>query len=108
MTAAEIRRNFDGEKAVAMAKAAPEYDVDDIPEMKGFKPGKPIRGFAAFKEYINRKGRPKSDDPRQVVSIRIPASALALLRATGRGWQTRAGDYLTRGVKKGAFGESAA
>jgi len=68
---------------------------------------KPIaRGFAAFKEYINRNGRPKAGDPKQLVTIRLPVSILATLRSTGRGWQTRASEYLVKGVRRGALSVS--
>ena len=82
-------------------KNAPAFDMKDIPELKGFKPGKPVaRGFAQFKEYINRNGRPKSDDPRVNVSIRIPLSYAARLRSSGPGWQTRMGDYIINGINR--------
>ena len=82
-------------------KSAPEFDMKDIPELKDFKPGKPVaRGFAQFKEHINRNGRPKSDDPRVNVSIRIPLSYATRLRSTGPGWQTRMGDYIINGINR--------
>lgn len=40
----------------------------------------------AFKK---RAGRPKSENPKQAVSIRLSADVLAHFRATGKGWQTR-------------------
>jgi len=82
-------------------KKAPAFDIKEIPELKDFKPGKPVaRGFAQFKEFINRKGRPKSEDPRVNVSIRIPLSYAARLRSTGPGWQTRMGDYVINGINR--------
>jgi hypothetical protein len=100
MTAAEIRAAYgkDHDKIMAMARAAPEYDGDPNPGGRSIG-----RGFAAFKEHINRNGRPKADDPKRMVNIRLPESILTRLRSTGRGWQTRLGDYLAIGVKKGAF-----
>ena len=86
----------------AMLKAAPEFKLEEA----GVKPGKIVaRGFAAFKEHINKNGRPKSVDPKVVISIRIPRSYVEGLRATGRGWQTLVGEYLVRGIKKGELGE---
>jgi uncharacterized protein (DUF4415 family) len=82
-------------------KKAPAFDLKDIPELKDFKPGKPVaRGFAQFKEYINRNGRPKSEDPRVNVSIRLPQSYAARLRSTGPGWQTRMGEYVINGINR--------
>ena len=98
MTADEIRKNFgkDRKKAIAMAKAAPE--TKKLP----FKPG-PVaaRGFAAFKEHINRNGRPKAEDPKVSISIRIPLSKAVGLRATGPGWQTRISDFIVKGYDRG-------
>ena len=34
-----------------------------------------------------RRGRPKLDDPKRLVSIRFPADMLVRLRAMGPGWQ---------------------
>ena len=63
---------------------------------------KPIgRGFAAFKENINRSGRPTVAEKKVVVSIRIPAPDAEKLRAMGKGWQTKVGDYLTQGIRHG-------
>ena len=89
------------EKAFRMLKSAPAFSMEDIPELDGFVPGKRFRGFAAFKEHINRNGRPKAEDPKVGVSVRIPLSYAAELRATGPGWQTRISEYLIKGIKKG-------
>ena len=106
MTSAEIREKYgyDAAKIKKMLEDAPEFDIKDIPELKGFRPGRTFRGFAAYKEYINRAGRPKSEDPKVGVSVRIPLSAAAGLRATGPGWQTRISEYLVRGIKRGDLG----
>ena len=86
----------DKKKAIAMAKAAPE--AKSLP----FKPGPTVaRGFAAFKEHINRQGRPKTKDPKVSISIRIPLSKATALRATGPGWQTRVSDYVVKAYDNG-------
>jgi uncharacterized protein (DUF4415 family) len=98
MTAEKIRKNYgkDREKAIVKAKNAPETKT--LP----FKPG-PVaaRGFAAFKENINRSGRPKTDDPKVSISIRIPLSKAARLRETGPGWQTRISDFIVKAYDNG-------
>jgi uncharacterized protein (DUF4415 family) len=74
------------------------------PETDGGNPGRFAgRGFAVVKDYINKNGRPRVDDPKEVVSIRLPASVVESLRSTGRGWQTRMGDYIVNGVNHGAL-----
>ena len=88
----------------AMLDAAPEHTFEEM----GLKPlkGKPIaRGFAEFKEYLKEKGDPLvEEDPKVSISIRIPRSYATGLRATGRDWQTRVGEYLVKGIKRGDLG----
>ena len=101
MTASEIRKTYgkDEANAMAMARAAPE-ELDDInPNGKSI-----ARGFAAFKQHINREGRPKAEDPKVSISIRIPLSKAAGLRATGPGWQTRISDFIINGYDRGELG----
>ena len=101
MTASEIRTKYDVDEAIARAKSAPEVSLEEI----GVEPGDVVaRGFAAFKEHINRNGRPKVKDPKVSVSIRIPLSAAENLRATGPGWQTRMSNYLLKGISRGDLG----
>jgi uncharacterized protein (DUF4415 family) len=99
MTFAEAKKYVaeNNERLQAMYDKAPEID-------SGY-PGRFIgRGFAVIKDYINKNGRPRVDDPKQVVSIRLPASAIKSLRQTGRGWQTRASEYLVKGIQRGILG----
>jgi uncharacterized protein (DUF4415 family) len=94
MTAKEIRKTYGKDEAaiMAMAKAAPCFDGDPNPG------GKPIaRGL----------DRPKPKTQENVVVIRLPQNVIAGLRATGRGWQTRASNYLMEGFKKGKLAVSA-
>ena len=72
-------------------------EFDELP-FEGKRVG---RGFASFKEYINRQGRPKVEDPKVSISIRIPLSKAAKLRETGPGWQTRTSDFVVDGIDRG-------
>jgi len=63
------------------------------------------RGFAAFKENINRNGRPAVEEKKVVVSIRLPGSYAEKLRAMGKGWQTKVGKYLVHGICQGKIAE---
>jgi uncharacterized protein (DUF4415 family) len=38
---------------------------------------------------VKKRGRPVSPNPRQLISIRLPADVIERWRATGPGWQTR-------------------
>lgn len=45
---------------------------------------------------VNKGGRPVSRNPRELLSIRLPADTLARWRATGKGWQTRMAQRLEK------------
>ncbi|PJK11062.1 hypothetical protein CO608_00915 [Lysobacteraceae bacterium NML08-0793] len=47
----------------------------------------------------NRKpGRPIQGEAKEAISLRIPISALERWRATGKGWQTRMAELLSKAV----------
>lgn len=46
---------------------------------------------------INRGGRPRSANPRRLITLRLPADVIEHWRATGPGWQTRMAERLSRG-----------
>jgi len=43
---------------------------------------------------VNKGGRPRSPNPRQLISLRLPSEVVKRWRATGPGWQTRMADGL--------------
>ena len=43
-----------------------------------------------------RRGRPKLDKPRKLLSLRLPPDVIANWKASGPGWQTRMADALER------------
>jgi uncharacterized protein (DUF4415 family) len=49
---------------------------------------------------VNKGGRPKSDNPKKLISIRLPEDVIRKWRATGPGWQTRMAEKLARVVPK--------
>ena len=49
---------------------------------------------------VNKGGRPRTENPRQLISIRLPEDVIKKWRATGPGWQTRMADKLTRVAPK--------
>lgn len=49
---------------------------------------------------VNKGGRPRSEDPRKLISIRLPESVIERWRSTGPGWQTRMADRLTKAQPK--------
>ena len=51
---------------------------------------------AALKRAGKRVGRPKSENPKVAISIRLPPEVLKRWRATGDGWQTRMAEVLSK------------
>ena len=45
---------------------------------------------------VNKGGRPRSPNPRQLISLRLPFDVVKRWRATGPGWQTRMADRLAK------------
>ena len=45
---------------------------------------------------VNKGGRPRSLNPRKLISIRLPDEVIQRWRATGPGWQTRMAERLTK------------
>ncbi|MGQ0656131.1 MAG: BrnA antitoxin family protein [Betaproteobacteria bacterium] len=45
---------------------------------------------------VNKGGRPRSPNPRKLISIRLPEDVIRRWRATGPGWQTRMADKLAK------------
>ena len=98
MTAQEARSYV--KKNNAKLQAA----YNQAPAIDGGEPGKYIgRGIAALKEYASKKSQTKVDSKQITVSIRLPMSAIKSLRSSGRGWQSRASDYLIKGINSGVF-----
>ncbi len=46
---------------------------------------------------VNKGGRPKSANPRQLISLRLPPDVIERWRETGPGWQTRMAERLAKG-----------
>jgi uncharacterized protein (DUF4415 family) len=49
---------------------------------------------------VNKGGRPRSENPKKLISIRLPENIIQRWRATGPGWQTRMAEKLSRVVPK--------
>ncbi|KIZ33776.1 MULTISPECIES: BrnA antitoxin family protein [Rhodopseudomonas] len=67
------------------------HEYDEIPELtdEWFARADLHRGGKLIK-----RGRPKSDAPKQLVSLRLDAEVLRWFKSTGAGYQARMGDVL--------------
>lgn len=45
---------------------------------------------------FKKAGRPKSANPKQMISLRLPPEVIARWKATGPGWQTRMAERLEK------------
>lgn len=51
---------------------------------------------ALSRAVVNRGGRPRSTNPRKLISIRLPLDVIDRWKATGPGWQTRIAERLSK------------
>lgn len=49
---------------------------------------------------VNKGGRPRSSNPKRLISIRLTDDVIQRWRATGPGWQTRMAEKLTQSAPK--------
>lgn len=81
------------------AVGSPDFvDPDDAPELteEFFDDAEVYVGD----QFVRRgRGRPKSDAPKELVSVRLDRDVLAKLRAAGPGWQTRMNEILAKALK---------
>lgn len=79
-------------------------DPDDAPELgpeffanaQAYIGDKPV-SREAFRAAVRQRGRPAGStkpDAKQAVNLRLDPDVLAVLRATGAGWQTRVNTIL--------------
>jgi uncharacterized protein (DUF4415 family) len=55
---------------------------------------------AQLKTMVPLRGRPKSANPKTLVSVRYSAEVLAYFKSTGVGWQSRMDEVLRRYVSR--------
>ena len=45
---------------------------------------------------VNKGGRPRTENPRKQLTLRLPSDVIDRWKATGPGWQTRMADRLSK------------
>jgi uncharacterized protein (DUF4415 family) len=71
-------------------------DPDDAPELT---PDHFERADVFEGKQLVRRGRPKSDAPKEAVKLRLDPDVLAHFRRSGAGWQTRINGILRRAAR---------
>jgi uncharacterized protein (DUF4415 family) len=79
------RLTSDLKKVDAHVIASSEYD--ELPE---------LTDEMLSRSIVKKAGRPVIDNPREMISLRVPSEVLDKWRATGPGWQTRMVQRLSR------------
>lgn len=77
-------------------------DVSDNPELteEELRQARPFAEvFPDLAASIERKlGRPRADNPKRAISIRLDADVIERFKATGEGWQSRINEALRKAV----------
>lgn len=74
------------QRMIASDPDAPEATEDQLAQAKRF-----TEAFPALAEAMRRNvgGRPKAENPKVAVSLRLDQDVVARFKASGPGWQTR-------------------
>lgn len=80
-------RSLGSDLAKVAAHVIQPEEYDELPELTDEML---VRGV------VNKGGRPRSDNPKRLISIRLPEDVISKWRATGPGWQTRMAEKLAR------------
>ena len=82
-----LRRSLGSDLAHIDAHVIQPHEYDEIPE---------LTDEMLARGKVNKGGRPRSPNPRKLISIRLPEEVIERWRATGPGWQTRMADRLAK------------
>ena len=93
MTASKnaLRRSLGSDLAKVAAHVIQPDEYDELPE---------LTDDMLNRGKVNKGGRPRSDNPKKLISIRLPEDVIAKWRSTGPGWQTRMAEKLARVAPK--------
>ena len=82
-----LRRTLGSDLKRVDAHVVQPEEYEELPEMTD----------EMFSQAVFKKaGRPKSSNPRQMISLRLPPEVIARWKATGPGWQTRMAQRLEK------------
>lgn len=84
---AKLRANGGDRTDWARVRAMSEAEVER--NARADKDNPPMTARDLARAVIVRRGRPKSANPKQQVTLRLSAEVLAHYRARGPGWQSR-------------------
>ena len=84
-------RSLGSDLAKVAAHVIQPEEYDELPE---------LTDDMLTRGKVNQGGRPRSENPKKLISIRLPEDVILKWRATGPGWQTRMAEKLARVVPR--------
>ena len=85
------RRSLGSDLTKVAAHAIQPEEYDELPE---------LTDEMLARGTINKGGRPRSLNPKRLISIRLTEDVIERWRATGPGWQTRMAEKVSRSAPK--------
>jgi uncharacterized protein (DUF4415 family) len=85
------RRSLGSDLARVAAHVIQPEEYEELPE---------LTDDMLARGKVNKGGRPRSLNPKKLISIRLTEDVIQRWRATGPGWQTRMAEKLTRSAPK--------
>lgn len=80
-------RTLKSDLAKVDAHSIRAHEYKELPELSE---------HALSRAVVNKGGRPRSANPRKLISIRLPVDVIERWKATGPGWQTRIAERLSK------------
>jgi uncharacterized protein (DUF4415 family) len=93
----ERKRSFGSDLAKVDSHVVTPEDYDEAPEWTDEQWEQADLHLGG---KLVRRGRPKSDKPKQQITLRLDQEVIAALRASGAGWQTRVNAILAKEIAK--------
>ena len=98
----------DAEEARIQAAIARDPDAPEITDAQAAQ-ARPASEALDPELFANltRRGRPRSETSKKLVTLRLPPEVIAGYQATGAGWQVRMGEVLAAGLETEQTGRKA-
>ena len=81
------RRSLGSDLARVDAHVIKPHEYKELPE---------LTDDMLVRAVVSKGGRPRSANPRQLISLRLPPEVIERWRSTGPGWQTRMAERLSK------------
>jgi len=82
-----LRRTLKSDLAKVDTHSMRAHEYEELPE---------LTEEALSRAVVKKGGRPRSTNPRKLISIRLPLDVIERWKATGPGWQTRIAARLSK------------